>query len=350
MKLLPILFVVVFLIVPSARQDSPELKEASDLTESVVKLIGEKSYGEALAPAKRALEIRERLLPRNDPRIGNSLIYLIDIYTAKRDFGKAKELLIRLLQHQTERFGGEHVKLAPTLERLGVLHYRDGDNSKAEDAYKQALALKEKEFRSDPRIGNSLIYLIDIYTAKRDFGKAKELLIRLLQHQTERFGGEHVKLAPTLERLGVLHYRDGDNSKAEDAYKQALALKEKEFGTDHVEVAHTLFGLAELYRALRDFDRAAPVYRRTLRLYAKHSGVLSADFERAITAYGCFGYEINKEELYTELQQIWYRSDTQIGTVLNGKALSLPKPDYPEAAREHQLAGRVTVKVRLTEP
>src|SRR5688572_1862374 len=267
MTLLPILFVVVFLIVPSARQDSPELKEASDLTESVVKLIGEKSYGEALAPAKRALEIRERLLPRNDPRIGNSLIYLIDIYTAKRDFGKAKELLIRLLQHQTERFGGEHVKLAPTLERLGVLHYRDGDNSKAEDAYKQALALKEKEF-----------------------------------------------------------------------------------GTDHVEVAHTLFGLAELYRALRDFDRAAPVYRRTLRLYAKHSGVLSADFERAITAYGCFGYEINKEELYTELQQIWYRSDTQIGTVLNGKALSLPKPDYPEAAREHQLAGRVTVKVRLTEP
>jgi|SRR5687767_227211 len=266
MKLLPILFVVVFLIVPSARQDSPELKEASDLTESVVKLIGEKSYGEALAPAKRALEIRERLLPRNDPRIGNSLIYLIDIYTAKRDFGKAKELLIRLLQHQTERFGGEHVKLAPTLERLGVLHYRDGDNSKAEDAYKQALALKEKEF-----------------------------------------------------------------------------------GTDHVEVAHTLFGLAELYRALRDFDRAAPVYRRTLRLYAKHSGVLSADFERAITAYGCFGYEINKEELYTELQQIWYRSDTQIGTVLNGKALSLPKPDYPEAAREHQLAGRVIVKVTIDE-
>lgn len=266
MKLLPILFVVVFLIVPSARQDSPELKEASDLTESVVKLIGEKSYGEALAPAKRALEIRERLLPRNDPRIGNSLIYLIDIYTAKRDFGKAKELLMRLLQHQTERFGGEHVKLAPTLERLGVLHYRDGDNSKAEDAYKQALALKEKEF-----------------------------------------------------------------------------------GTDHVEVAHTLFGLAELYRALRDFDRAAPVYRRTLRLYAKHSGVLSADFERAITAYGCFGYEINKEELYTELQQIWYRSDTQIGTVLNGKALSLPKPDYPEAAREHQLAGRVIVKVTIDE-
>jgi len=266
MKLLPILFVVVFLIVPSARQDSPELKEASDLTESVVKLIGEKSYGEALAPAKRALEIRERLLPRNDPRIGNSLIYLIDIYTAKRDFGKAKELLIRLLQHQTERFGGEHVKLAPTLERLGVLHYRDGDNSKAEDAYKQALALKEKEF-----------------------------------------------------------------------------------GTDHVEVAHTLFGLAELYRALRDFDRAAPVYRRTLRLYAKHSGVLSADFDRAITAYGCFGYEINKEELYTELQQIWYRSDTQIGTVLNGKALSLPKPDYPEAAREHQLAGRVIVKVTIDE-
>ena len=266
MKLFPLLFASLLLIVHSARQDSPELKEAADLTESVVKLINEKKYSDALAPAKRALEIREKLLPRDDPRIGNSLIYLVDIHTAKRDFGKAKEMLLRLLEHQTERFGAEHVKLAPTLERLGVYHFRDGDNTKAEDAYNRALALKEKEY-----------------------------------------------------------------------------------GMDHVEVAHTLFGLAELYRALRDFDRAAPVYRRTLRLYAKHSGVPSADFERAITAYGCFGYEINKEGLYTELQQIWYRSDPQIGMVLNGKALSLPKPDYPEAAREHRLAGRVIVKVTIDE-
>lgn len=269
MKLLPLLLTSLLLIVPSA-QDSPELKEAADLTESVVKLINEKKYGEALSPAKRALEVRERLLPRNDPRIGNSLIYLIDIYTDKRDFGKAKEMLLRLLEHQTERFGPEHVKLAPTLERLGVHHFRDGAN--------------------------------------------------------------------------------GD---AEEAYKRALALKEKEYGMDHLEVAHTLFGLGELYRAFRDFERGSAVYRRALRIYAKHSGVSSADFERTRDGYSCLGYDTTNYDVFQELNSIWKvvppggAIEAPFGSILNGKAITLPKPDYPQAARERRLAGKVIVKVTI---
>lgn len=273
MKLSNILFTSLLLLIPSSPQESPELKEASDLTESVVKLIDEKRYGEALASAKRALEIRERLLPSDDPRIGNSLIYLIDIYTAKRDFSKAKEMLLRLLQHQTERFGAEHVKLAPTLERLAVHHFRDRENSKAEDAYKRAVALKEKEY-----------------------------------------------------------------------------------GTDHVEVAHALFGLAELYRALRDFKLASPFYRRALRIYGNHLGVTSAEFERTSESYSCLGYETTSFDAFEDIKSIrnllatpGSASEAPAGMILNGRALSLPKPDYPDAARENRLAGRVIVKVTIDE-
>ena len=56
MKLLPLLLASLLWLVPSARQDSPELKEAAELTESVVKLICEKRYSDALAPAKGAFE------------------------------------------------------------------------------------------------------------------------------------------------------------------------------------------------------------------------------------------------------------------------------------------------------
>lgn len=60
---------LLFFIVSSFPQESAEPKAASDLTASVVKLMGEKKYEEALPLAKRALEIRERALPRDDPRI-----------------------------------------------------------------------------------------------------------------------------------------------------------------------------------------------------------------------------------------------------------------------------------------
>jgi TonB family protein len=269
MKLLTLLFATLLLIVPGLQQESPELKEAADLTTTVVKLMGEQKFNEALPLAKRALEIRERLLPRDDPRIGNSLIYLVGIYNGQKDYGKAKE----------------------TLQRL-------------------------------------------------------------FQFQTERFGAESVRLTSTLERLAVLYFRDGDYDKTEEAYKRAVALKEKEYGNDHLEVAHSLFGLAEFYRARRDFEHGSPVFRRALRIYAKHSGVSSPDFERTRDSYGCFGYETTKYDVFNELKAIFEPATAEemfSRTILNGKAVSLPKPVYPEAARERGLSGRVIVRVTIDE-
>lgn len=268
------LFLSGALLQSQPAQDSPELKEASDLTTSVAKLMGEQKYNEALPLAKRALEIRERLLPRDDPRIGNSLIYLAGVYGAKKDNGKAKE----------------------TLERL-------------------------------------------------------------LQFQTERFGADNARLAPTLERLAVLYFKDDDYSKTEAAYKRALALKEKEYGNDHVEVAHTLYGLGQFYRARGDFESGSPVYRRALRIYAKHSGVSSTDFSRTRDAYSCMGYETNSiYNVWGEINSIFRvgedpnrPTDIPFGAVLNGKAISLPKPEYTAAAKEHRESGTVIVRVTIDE-
>jgi len=66
-----ILFLLTSLLffIPQYSQQSPELKEASDLSLSVVKLFKEEKFDEALPLAKRALEIRERLLPPTDPQL-----------------------------------------------------------------------------------------------------------------------------------------------------------------------------------------------------------------------------------------------------------------------------------------
>jgi tetratricopeptide (TPR) repeat protein len=273
MKPLTFLIAVMLFIAQAVPQESPELREAADLTTSLVKLMGEKKFDEALPLAKRALEIRERLLPRNDPRIGNSLIYLVGIY--------------------------------------------DG---------------------------------------KRDYGKAKETLLRLLQFQTERFGADSARLTPTLERLAVLYFRDGEYDKTEEAYKRAVAQKEKEYGNDHVEVAHSLFGLAEFYRARRDFDNASPIYRRTLRIYGKESGVSSPDFERTKDVYSCLGYETTKCDVFGEINSIWQiiagpngATQAEPGMILNGRAINLPKPFYTDDARANRESGTVVVKIKIDE-
>jgi TonB family protein len=137
----------------------------------VVKLFKEGKFNEAIPLAKRALEIRERLLPPNDPMVLTALGNLGDLYNAKGDYDAAKKTLERLLPMQEQQFGPTNVKLASTLDRLAVLNYRERNINKAEDMYQRSLALRENAFGPDHlEVANSLFALAHFYrlTGKYD--------------------------------------------------------------------------------------------------------------------------------------------------------------------------------------
>jgi len=144
MTRLTLLFLAVLLFANTSfsqsTEESPELKEASQLAESVEKLITEKNYDEAFPLARRALQIREKLLPPTDPRVSASLHYLGELYLAKGDSGAVKQTFERLLRIFEERFGPTSVNLANTLDRLAMLYNRDGNEKKAEEMYQRAVA------------------------------------------------------------------------------------------------------------------------------------------------------------------------------------------------------------------
>ena len=125
-------------------QEPAELQEARTLNENAVKLFNKGKYDEALPMAKRALEIREKLLPRNDAQISSSLTNLGEIYIARKDYKPAKETFLRLLQIQEELFGRDDANLSFTLERLAVLYFVAGNYDETEAAYKRSLSLREK--------------------------------------------------------------------------------------------------------------------------------------------------------------------------------------------------------------
>ena len=270
MKLLSSLFLATLLFSFNS-QESPELQEATSLTESVVKLYNQRKYDEALPLAKRALEIREKLLPRTDPRISSSLTNLGEIYLARKDYKPAREAFQRLLQIQEEVFGPEDVNLSFTLDRLALLHF---------------VARNSRE--------------------------------------------------------------------TEAAYKRAVALREKTLGPDDPQVAQSWFNLGEFYRFERKLEPAVESYRRALNIYGKLGESSNADFERASEGFQCLAYDHDKAELFKELQELRKQfggpNAPEPGAVLNGRALSLPKPEYSRTAMER--GGRaevVVVKVEIDE-
>lgn len=160
-------------VISQTSQESPELNEANELTKSVARLFKEGKFDEALPLAKRALEIRERLLPPNDQRVSLALGYLGDVYMAKRDFNNARKAFERLLLLQEGRLGPTDVNLAFTLDRLALLSYRDGKSGKSEELYQRALAIREKAFGAESvQVADTLYALGQLYRVRRDYDRA----------------------------------------------------------------------------------------------------------------------------------------------------------------------------------
>ncbi len=174
---------------------SVELREASSLNAQAIELYNKGRYDEAIPLAKRALEIRERLLGAGDPLLGDALQNLGSIYSGKKNYGEALSLYKRALSIFEKALGPENARTANTLHNLGWLYYAQGNMGKAEESFQRSLAVREKVF-----------------------------------------GPNHNDVALALDMLAQFYQQQLKYAKAVDYYKRALAVKEKAFGPAHKEV------------------------------------------------------------------------------------------------------------------
>jgi TonB family protein len=150
--------------------------------------------------------------------------------------------------------------------------------------------------------------------------------------------------------------------KAEEFLERSLAHLEQALGKEHSSLIVPLFLLAELHQARTDYDKAEPFYRRALTIKEREAKPNSADAERIRARYAC---ALWKSERYdearalkpSELGGLLKGEKGIVGTpppsspisVLNSKALSLPKPTYPLEARKKYVSGEVLVGVVVNE-
>lgn len=100
---------------------------------------------------------------------------------------------------------------------------------------------------------------------------ARNLYQAALQ-QARQFGDADLRLAATLNNLGVVHLQAGETGQAEEAYSQALAIREKLLGERHPQVAQSLGNLALLRVAQQRFDDAEALFRRSLAILEQAYG------------------------------------------------------------------------------
>lgn len=244
---------------------------------------------------------------------------------------------------------------ADQLNKTVVQLHGQGKDDEALPLASRVLEIREKALGPDDRlVALALFNLGEIYIAKRKYGNAEPLYNRALSILEKSPGQNDLIVSRVLNALALLRYVGLDFQKSEALYKRVLAIKEKSFGVESLEVAQALFNLAELYRLLSKYEKADELYIRLIAIQEKLLKPDDPGLEKSRDRYLCLLYESGNEKEAREFEKHLYESTKKSTApnsdeILNGKALSLPKPDYPFEARRVRAHGVVRVKIAIDE-
>src|SRR5712692_7691429 len=232
--------------------------------------------------------------------------------------------------------------------------YSEGNYDEALPLAKRALELREAALgRNHEDLIPLLLNLGELYKAKQRLSDAHSSFERALRISEKVFGADDVRLASMLGRLAFVVYAERDEGKAESLFARSLSIKEKADGPESPEVAQTAFALGELYRFRRDYAKAGPLYQRVIRIREKLGQKDDPELLNALQGYLIVLFGQNKTDEVGPVQKriaelVGDKGPIQ-GGVLNGKAISLPVPEYPAAARSDHASGQVRVQVLIDE-
>lgn len=156
----------------------------------------------------------------------------------------------------------------------GVNAYKQGRYPEAEQWLREAVKEAEAVKSQDLRLARSLNDLGVIYYAQGKHAEAVPLYERALAIQENILGREHPLVALTLNNLAALYHAQGKYYKAEPLYERSLAIREKALGPGHPDVVTSLSGLAAVYHRRGKDAEAAEAEERVKAVGDKDSRVV----------------------------------------------------------------------------
>ena len=144
---------------------------------------------------------------------------------------------------------------AETLRRLAFSHKSQGRRDEAEQAFKQSLAILEKNAPRGPLTARVLTDLGHFYHSDGRYSEAEALLERALPMAEAIFGRTHRNVDTIRFLLAKVYAEQGRYGAAETLYRQLLLAEEPSGGQVLRELAH-------LYEVQGAYAEAEPLRRR----------------------------------------------------------------------------------------
>jgi len=252
----------------------------------------------------------------------------------------------------------ETAKLSEEVVRL----FQAGKYDEALPVAKQAIEAREKELGPNhilvAQAWRNLAYVELNVKKEKDASKAFDKAFDIYEKNQPLLPSDEKMFAEMLEAVAVYDAVDGQLDKAVKRLLRAVEISERLNGANSEKTANPLLHLAQIYEAKGDYEKAEPILTRVLQIKTQKTGKIGSDPEHVYDSLSCTLTKLGRDGEAEALHAKYYPEDTNgpkddtktiVGGVVNGRALFLPKPPYPVAAREVRAKGTVEVKVLIDE-
>ncbi|MEJ7847784.1 MAG: tetratricopeptide repeat protein [Pyrinomonadaceae bacterium] len=269
--------------------------------------------------------------------------------------------LISSTRAQTLEADKEKLK---TVNAEVIKKFQSRDYDDALKSAKTALALSSSIFGMESdETATAYSNLGEVYSVTLKYRDAAENLQQALIIYQKNLMRNGPKIVKVLDSLAIALTLDQRKEEAEPIFTQAVANAEKVFGKETKETLPSLKSLTDFYIYTKQHDLADEVFLK--RYLIRHILIQKKDASETDEIWDdrfCYMSQhfsreenIRRTKAFDEkvsTQRIARFGDTLTskpgatinGGVINGKAISLPKPKYPAQARSARVSGTVSVK------
>jgi tetratricopeptide (TPR) repeat protein len=256
---------------------------------------------------------------------------------------------------------------ADKLSREVVKLFKEKEFKEAEPVARRVISVREMDLGKDhisvADAWRNMAYIQLQLENKKDAENAFDRAFEIYEKNQPLSPANEKTFVETLEASAFYDATDRNFDKAEKKFLRANELREKINGKDSLELADNFMRLGQIYRIKEDYEKAASVFFQALEIKREKTAgdrnAIGEVFLETSCAYGKLG---RKDELSEIRNEIYPKvADADISNsksdrprqitkgVVNGAAVSLPKPAYPLEARQNRASGAVNVQVLIDE-
>lgn len=205
-------------------------------------------FDEALALHRKALEIADRVLGKDDPEVPRILLNIGTVYGDQGILSTAIDHYQRALEISERVIGPWHPDIAYLLNNIGLNLRVLGKSDEAMSYLSRALEIREQALGKDhPHVATTLSNIGDVLSSQKKYPEALAYYQRAIPLYEKAFGPEHPRLGWPLTGVGAAYLEMNEAPSAIGPLRRAETLRNNKPGTP-TDLAKTRFALA---RALR---------------------------------------------------------------------------------------------------